>query len=71
MLFRKKEEVVLHVSNMHCIHCVNKIINALKKLKVKASGDLEKQTIKVIYDSQKVQLETIKNKIIELGYGIE
>ena len=56
---------------MHCIHCVNKIINALKELKVKASGDLEKQTIKVIYDSQKVQLETIKNKIIELGYGIE
>ncbi|MDD4848197.1 MAG: heavy-metal-associated domain-containing protein [Bacteroidales bacterium] len=66
----KFKEVVFK-SNLHCQTCVDKVQKELpymvKGLK-EVTCNLESNTIKVVYNSEKVAPETIKKSIIDLGY---
>ena len=66
---------VLNVNGMSCVHCVNSIEGALKSLGVQGLGvqgnvNLENGTVTVVYDENKVTLETIKEAIEEQGYEV-
>lgn len=68
-LFNKniKEDSIL-VEGMKCDHCANKVIQALKKHKVKASVTLESKLVLVKYDENKITLQDIKTIIEEVGF---
>ncbi|WP_336765735.1 cation transporter [Paenibacillus sp. USHLN196] len=61
---------VLNVNGMSCVHCVNSIEGALKSLGVQGNVNLENGTVTVVYDENKVTLETIKVAIEEQGYEV-
>ncbi|KAF4324932.1 MULTISPECIES: cation transporter [Paenibacillus] len=61
---------VLNVNGMSCVHCVNSIEGALKSLGVQGNVNLENGTVTVVYDENKVTLETIKEAIEEQGYEV-
>lgn len=62
---------IVYKSNLHCQNCVNKVQKELpytvKGLK-EVACDLESNTIKVVYNNQKVSPEEIKKSIKDLGY---
>lgn len=62
---------IVYKSNLHCHSCVNKIEKELpytvKGLK-EVTCDLETNTIKIVYNNQKVSPEAIKKGINDLGY---
>lgn len=64
------QNAVLHVNGMSCVHCVNSIEGALKSLGVQGDVNLENGTVTVVYDENKVTLETIKEAIEEQGYEV-
>ena len=68
-LFNKKtKEETLIVEGMKCIHCSKKVIDALNSIKVKGSISLENKTVTIKYDENKVDLNTIKQTINDLGF---
>ena len=68
-LFGKNTNQKIQASNIKCVHCCNRIINALKEKNVKASVDINTQTINVSYNEKNISLETIKEIINELGFN--
>lgn len=68
-LFHKdlKEETLI-VEDMMCQHCVGRIVDGLKKIKVKAEADLETKQVKVFFDENKIGLPEIKKTIKDLGF---
>lgn len=68
MLF-KKFELNLTVDGMHCMKCVARITEALKKIGSvkKVNIDLDKKSVKVISSSQLDQ-STVENAIESLGF---
>lgn len=68
-LFKKNlcEQTIL-VEGMKCIHCANKVVETLKKHKVKANVNLENKSVDIKYDDNHISLENIKNLIEELGF---
>ena len=68
MLF-KKFELNLIVDGMHCMKCVARITEALKKIGSvkKVNIDLDKKSVKVISSSQLDQ-STVENVIESLGF---
>lgn len=68
MLF-KKFELNLTVDGMHCMKCVARITEALKKIGSvkKVNIDLDKKSVKVISSSQLDQ-STVENVIESLGF---
>lgn len=66
-----KFKEVVYKSNLHCQSCVNKVEKELpymvKGLK-EVTCNLDANTIKVLYNSEKTTPEAIKKSIIDLGY---
>ncbi|MBI2583349.1 MAG: copper-translocating P-type ATPase [Candidatus Aenigmarchaeota archaeon] len=67
------EEETIGIRGMHCASCVLKIEKALKKQSgVKdASVNLPMETAYVKYDTEKTDLERIKEAVRKLGYKVE
>ena len=63
----KKKEIIV-VEGMKCMHCSAKVVNALKKVNVKAEINLESKTVVVTYNDKKITLEEIKKVIEEVGF---
>ena len=70
MLF-KKFELSLTVDGMHCMKCVARITEALKKIDSvkKVNIDLDEKSVKVISSSQLDQA-TVENAIESLGFKV-
>ena len=68
MIF-KKFELNITVDGMHCMKCVARITEALKKIGSvkKVNIDLDKKSVKVISSSQLDQ-STVENVIESLGF---
>ena len=50
------------------MHCAAKVVDALKKISVKAEVSLESKLVKVSYNEKKVTLQDIKKTIEEVGF---
>lgn len=70
MLF-KKFELNLIVDGMHCMKCVARITEALKKIDSvkKVNIDLDKKSVKVISSSQ-LDASLVENTIEALGFSV-
>lgn len=64
--------VTLSVEGMSCNHCVNSIKNSVGTLNgvTKVEVDLEGKKVNVEYDSEKVEIATIKETIEDQGYDV-
>ena len=72
-LFSKGEKVTLQVEGMSCQHCVGKVESGLKSLEGVNSVkvDLKGKEAKVQFDPEKVGVEAIRAKIVEVGYKVK
>jgi len=68
-----EEEIVLTVTGMRCIGCEFGIEKELKKLNgvVSVKADSSKNTVTVRFKKDLIKLDTIVDKINELGYSAE
>lgn len=64
------KNVLLNVEGMSCQHCVNSIEGALKEIGASGEVDLNKGTVAVAFDENKLTLNTIKEAIEEQGYDV-
>lgn len=64
------QQVTLQVRGMSCQHCVNAIEGALKTIGAAAQVDLQKNTVTVEYDENKVTLDAVKSAIEDQGYDV-
>jgi len=66
------QTIILNVDGMSCKHCEKAIktavrdIEGVRNIKI----DLNKKTVKVIFDNIKTDENTIKNTITETGYTV-
>lgn len=68
-LFSKnKVSETLNVEGIKCEHCVARIKDSLKKVKVNCDISLQEKTVKVSFDETKITLSQIKEVIEELGF---
>lgn len=67
------EEKVLNVTGMTCASCSSKVERVIGKMEgvSNASVNLISNELKVSYDSDKIDLENIKQKIERIGYGVK
>jgi copper chaperone len=65
-------EKTLRVPDMHCGHCKAAVEGELNKLSgvERADADVEKGTVEVSYDEEKVGTEDLKGAIEEAGYTV-
>ena len=65
-------EVILNVEGMMCSGCENRVKNSLSKIEgvkgVKASH--ESKTVEIKYEDN-LEIELVKDKIIDLGYKVK
>jgi copper chaperone len=66
------ETKTLNVEGMSCMHCVNAVKNSVGTLPgiSKVDVDLEGKKVAVVYDLDKVNIEKIKEKIVDAGYEV-
>jgi len=65
------EKITLQVEGMSCIHCEKAIKNALMDLGVKSvKASAKKNTVEVVFSTDKISLESIKAEIAEIGYKL-
>jgi len=67
------QEEKITIKGMHCKSCVNSIESELEKLNgvEKVKVDFIEEEGVVRFDLQKINIETIKKKIIEMGYKVD
>lgn len=67
------EEKVLNITGMTCASCSSKVERVVGKMEgmSNASVNLISNELKVSYDSDKINLENIKQKIERIGYGVK
>ena len=68
----KGEEVTLSVEGMSCQHCADKVEKGLEEVEgvLSAQVDLAKKEVKVRFEPQKVEVDAIKHKIVDVGYQV-
>lgn len=64
------EKSIIKVNGMSCNHCKMAIEKALKAIDVEAEVDLENKSVRVTYDSQKVDIAKIEDVIDDQGYEV-
>ncbi|MFA5528120.1 MAG: copper chaperone CopZ [Peptostreptococcales bacterium] len=66
------EKIILKVDGMSCSHCENAVKNAVGALDgVKSvTVNLAGKEVTVEYEPSKVDLDKIKNEILEQGYSV-
>ncbi len=64
---------VLQVEGMTCDHCVETVTQAVGSLQgiQKVTVDLDKNQVILDYDGEKIGLEKISAKIIEVGFEVK
>jgi copper chaperone len=64
------ESKIINVEGMSCMHCVNAVKNSIGSLPgiSKIDVDLAGKKVSVVYDSDKVNIEAIRDKIEDAGY---
>ncbi len=64
---------VIEVEGMTCGHCVETVTQAVQSLQgiQKVTVDLDKKQVTLDYDEQKIGLEGISAKIIEVGFEVK
>ncbi len=69
----KKEELVLDVEGMSCMHCVNSIKKAVESIEgiIGIEVSLEDKKVTVEYNPEKVKVQQIKLAIEDEGYDIK
>jgi copper chaperone len=62
----------LKVEGMTCQHCVQTITDALEKIPGtnKVAVDLDKKEVQVDYNEEKINLQEISDKIVEVGFEL-
>ncbi len=65
-------KVELTVEGMSCSHCVATIQKALEELGgvERVEVDLQKKNVRVFYDPDAVNLQSIKDRIADQGYRV-
>ena len=65
-------ETTLHIPGIHCGHCQNSIEGALSELEGVRSArvSVPDRTVDVDYDESVVDLDAIKDTIVEQGYDL-
>ena len=68
-----QEIKILNVEGMSCTHCENSVIKAVGTLNgvSKVNVDLKAKRVTVEYDSEKVDIQTIKDTIEDQGYDVK
>lgn len=68
-----QEVKTLNVEGMSCTHCENSVIKAVGTLNgvYKVNVDLNAKRVTVEYDSEKVDIQTIKDTIEDQGYDVK
>jgi copper chaperone len=61
---------LLKIEGMSCQHCVKSIESTFSQLGIQGSVDLAQALVKIVYDEQKVSLETIALAIEDKGYKV-
>jgi copper chaperone len=64
------QQATLQVSGMMCNHCVKSVEEALKAFGVSVSVDLNRGSVFVEYDENKLSIKTMKDTIEYLGYDV-
>jgi copper chaperone len=66
------ETKTFNVEGMSCMHCVNAVKSSVASLPgiSKIEVNLAVNKVAVEYDSQKIDIEKIQDKIIEAGYEV-
>jgi len=66
------ETKTFNVEGMSCMHCVNAIRNSVKTLPgiIKVDVDMAGKKVAVEHESDKVNIEKIKDKIQDAGYEV-
>lgn len=66
------EAKTLNVEGMSCMHCVNAVKNSVGSLPgiSKVDVDLAGKKVAVEFDADKVNIEKIKDKIVDAGYEV-
>lgn len=64
------KEIVIRVGGMMCMHCVKRMEGALGRLPgfVRATANLEKQQVTVVFDPTRVSHEDMKKAVEGAGY---
>ncbi|HDS09533.1 MAG TPA: copper chaperone [Firmicutes bacterium] len=67
------KEEIFKISGMHCSGCVMTVKNAIENLPgiEKVEVELEKKEAKVIFDSEYITIEDIKEAVLKIGYKID
>lgn len=66
------ETKTLNVEGMSCMHCANAVKTSVGSLPgiSKVDVDLAGKKVAVVYDTDKVNMENIKEKIVDAGYEV-
>jgi copper chaperone len=67
------ENLTLNVGGMSCGHCVKAIEGSVGKLEgvQNVAVNLHKGQVDLVFDNEKVSLDTIKETIDDQGYDVE
>ncbi|NQT25469.1 heavy-metal-associated domain-containing protein [candidate division KSB1 bacterium] len=65
------KSVTLNVEGMSCDHCMHSIEGALKSIGVIGKVALEKKTVQVDFDENRITLEAVKEAINNQGYQVQ
>lgn len=66
------EKTILKVEGMSCSHCENAVTKAVGALNgvSNVEVDLTKKTVSVVYNADKITLDSLKDAIEEEGYDV-
>ena len=72
MFFSKMKKERLAVQGMSCSHCEQAVEKGLQDLKgvKKVKADHEQNLVEVFYRGELPDLETVRKKIVDLGYEV-
>ena len=65
------KKIELKIGGMHCKSCKMLIEDALEDVNVKSNVDVDKETVIIEFDENKISLADVKKAIIDEGYTVK
>ena len=64
---------ILTITGMHCASCANAVEKSISKLEgvTSASVNIATEKLTVEFDEKKMNIDTIKNAVVNAGYGVK